>query len=67
MSNTNRIPNGTLVQLDNRSQALAYADRDGTYRTIQRNKATFGWRVDLGWSRQQLAPLPHFARDWSWT
>ncbi len=61
MTNTNRIPNGTLVQLDDRSQALAYYDGDGTYRTVQMNLVTRGDRVDIGWRRDQLLVLD--ARD----
>lgn len=60
MTNSNRIPNGSLVQLDDGSQALAYADRDGTYRTVQMNLVTRGQRVDIGWRREQLTPLPWF-------
>lgn len=54
MTNTNRIPNGTLVKLDDGSLATAYFDRDGTYRTAQRNPVTGGTRVDYGWRREQL-------------
>lgn len=57
MTNTNRIPNGTLVQLDDGTTALAYNDPDGTYRTAQLNPVTRGTRVDLGWRREQLTVL----------
>jgi hypothetical protein len=60
MTNTNRIPNGTTVQLDDGTTALAYADVDGTYRTAQRNPVTGGTRVDLGWRREQLRALPGY-------
>lgn len=55
MTNTNRIPNGTKVKLDDGSEALAYFDpRCGTYRTAQRNPVTGGTRIDEGWRREQL-------------
>lgn len=58
MTNSNRIPNGTLVQLDDGTIATAYYDgRDGTYRTAQRNPVTGGTRIDLGWRREQLRPV----------
>jgi hypothetical protein len=57
MTNTNRIPNGTPVQLDDGTTALAYYDGDGTYRTAQRNRVTGGTRVDLGWRREQLTQV----------
>jgi hypothetical protein len=57
MKNMNRIPNGTLVTLSDGSQATAYYDGDGTYRTAQRNPVTGGTRVDLGWRREQLTPV----------
>lgn len=57
MTNTNRIPNGTLVKLDDGTTALAYLDRDGTYRTAQRSQFG-GTRIDLGWRREQLTVMP---------
>jgi len=54
---TNRIPNGTLVQLDDGTTALAYYNGDGTYRTAQTNPVTRGCRVDVGWRREQLTPV----------
>ena len=58
MTNTNRIPNGTLVTLDDGSKATAYFDpRNGTYRTAQTNPVTGGTRVDEGWRREQLTPV----------
>lgn len=54
MTNTNRIPNGTLVWLDDNTLAYAYRDRDGSYRTAQQNPVTGGTRIDLGWRREQL-------------
>lgn len=43
MTTTDRIPNGTLVKLP-----------DGTYRTSQTNRGTYGLRIDEGWRREQL-------------
>lgn len=52
----NRIPNGTLVTLDDGSKAIATFDgRDGTYRTAQVNPVTGGIRYDYGWRREQLS------------
>ena len=51
---------GTLVRLPGGALAYASPDRrvgstwDGTYRTGQRNPVTGGWRVDIGWQREQL-------------
>lgn len=56
-TNQNRISNGTPVQLDDGTTAIAYHDEDGTYRTAQRNRATGGMRIDLGWRREQLTPV----------
>lgn len=56
MTNTNRIPNGSRVRLPDNSVAVAYYD-GGTYRTAQRNPATGGTRVDLGWRREQLTMI----------
>lgn len=58
MTTTNRIPNGSLVRLDDGSTATAYYDpRDGTYRTAQRNRVTRGTRIDEGWRREQLTVI----------
>lgn len=57
MTTTNRIANGTTVTLDDGSEAVAYYDGDGTYRTCQRNPVTGGMRTDLGWRREQLTPV----------
>lgn len=54
MTNTNRIPNGSLVRLSDGSTATAYYDpRDGTYRTTQPS-GFGGYRIDEGWRREQL-------------
>ena len=51
---------GTLVRLPDRTLAHASPDRrvgstwDGTYRTGQEDPVTGGWRVDIGWRREQL-------------
>lgn len=65
MANSNRIPNGTPVMLDDGTTALAYYDGDGTYRTAQRNRATGGNRIDLGWRREQLTVVDEVRlADW---
>lgn len=57
MTKTNRIPNGSLVRLDDGSEATAYYDpRDGTYRTAQPS-GHGGQRVDHGWRREQLTVI----------
>jgi hypothetical protein len=48
------ISNGTMVSLPDGTSAVAYRDRDGTYRTVQRNPVTGGVRVDLGWRLEQF-------------
>lgn len=61
MTNTDRIPSGTLVRLPDGTSATCYPDCgigcpwDGCYVTVQPNPVTGGTRRDEGWSRDQLA------------
>jgi len=43
-----------MVSLPDGTSAVAYRDRDGTYRTVQRNPVTGGVRVYLGWRLEQF-------------
>jgi hypothetical protein len=56
MTNTNHIPNGSLVRLPDGTEARAYRDpRDGTYATVQPFNGV--QRRDEGWRRDFLEVL----------
>jgi hypothetical protein len=67
MTNTDTIPNGSTVKLDDGTTAVAYFDpRDRTYWTVQTNPVTGGVRTDEGWRREQLTVLaPDMSDVWT--